>query len=114
MFIENQDELDRLDHTFGQIVALFVALFRWFASVFKRQALDISTPATVERKDTYSEKRKRVFLSTFEDADALTHEDLKALAFRESSTACAVTLYISSNAKYEVHSYLTSAFLQYL
>jgi hypothetical protein len=70
MFIGNQDELDRLDHTFGQIVALFVALFRWFASVFKRQALDISTPATVERKDIYAEKRKRVFLSTFEDADA--------------------------------------------
>ena len=70
MFIGNQEDLDTLDHTFGQIVALFVALFRWFASVFKRPALDISTPAAVERKDTYTEKRKRVFLSTFEDADA--------------------------------------------
>lgn len=69
MFIGNQDELDRLDHTFGQIILLFVALFRWFASIFKRPILDVSTPAAVERKETYAEKRKRIFLGTFEDAD---------------------------------------------
>jgi hypothetical protein len=69
MFVGNQDELDRLDPIFEQIILLFVALFRWFASVFKRPTLDVSTPAAVERKETYAEKRKRVFLGTFEDAD---------------------------------------------
>jgi hypothetical protein len=69
MSIRTQEDIDSVDVSFGKLILLFVAMFRWFVSVFKRPALDVSTPAAVKIKETYAEKSKRAFLNTFEDGN---------------------------------------------